>query len=149
MSTPKAFMERFNRTKTYKDSPHDIKSANEREIYTQFLEVQLDRISKAILKIDTFNDKIERVATQVQSLEDRLYSSNKLVKTLQGTFDSQVDNPPYLNLCLMVTRRLPRSCWRMPSRRSGSEIQACLGTWRSDMYCSILRSGLTGCREAT
>ena len=60
MSTYKSYLERFNKSKTNKrDTSADAKLNTEKETYTQFLEVQLDRISQALVQIDSYNERLE------------------------------------------------------------------------------------------
>jgi len=92
MSTYKSYIDRFARSKsTKRDTSADIKLNTDKEAYTQFLEIQLERISQAILHVDTFNDKLETVCAQVNSFEEKLNNSNKLVKLLQSFADGQVN----------------------------------------------------------
>ena len=91
MSTYKTYVDRFAKSKSVKkDSVSDLKLTTDKEAYTQFLEIQLERISQAILQLDSFNDKIEGICTQVNTNEEKLNNSNKLVKLLQSFADAQV-----------------------------------------------------------
>jgi hypothetical protein len=93
MSTYKTYLERFNKSRTLKrDTSLDGKLSTEKETYTQFLEVQLDRISHGLVQIDTFNDRLEMVSAQVSDIEEKSNNSNKLLKLLQSCAENQVSN---------------------------------------------------------
>lgn len=91
MSTYKSYIDRFSRSKSLKrEASFESKLSTDKEAYTQFLEVQLERISQAIVQVDSFNDKIDAVSMQVNNIEEKLNNSNKLVKLLQSFADGQV-----------------------------------------------------------
>jgi len=91
MSTYKSYIERFNKSRNQKrDSSLDARLNTEKETYTQFLEVQLDRISHALVQIDTFNEKLESTTLQISDIEEKVNNSNRLVKLLQSFAESQV-----------------------------------------------------------
>lgn len=91
MSTYKSYLERFNKSRSMKrDTSLDAKLSTEKETYTQFLEVQLDRISHGLVQIDTFQDRLDMQQAQVQNVEDKVNNSSKLLKLLQSFADNQV-----------------------------------------------------------
>lgn len=91
MSTYKSYLERFNKNRSQKrDSSLDARLNTEKETYTQFLEVQLDRISHALVQIDTFSEKLEGTTLQLSDMEEKINNSAKLVKLLQSFAESQV-----------------------------------------------------------
>ena len=91
MSTYRTYVDRFAKSKSMKrDTSADTKLTTDKEAYTQFLEIQLERISQAILQLDSFNDKIQGICTQVNTNEEKLNNSNKLLKLLQSFADGQV-----------------------------------------------------------
>jgi len=90
MSTYKTYVDRFAKSKSVKrDSSSEPKLTTDKEAYTQFLEIQLERISQAILQLDSFNDKIQGICHQVNTNEEKLNNSNKLLKLLQSFADGQ------------------------------------------------------------
>lgn len=93
MTTYKSYVERFNKNRsTKRDSSLDGKLTSEKETYTQFLEVQLDRISHSLIQLDTFNERLENASLQIVDIEDKVNNSNKLVKLLQSFAESQEED---------------------------------------------------------
>lgn len=91
MATYKSYLERFNKSKTSKrDVSADAKLSTEKETYVQFLEVQLERISSALVQIDAYNEKLETTNHQVSDMDDKISNMNKLVKLLQSFSEGQV-----------------------------------------------------------
>ena len=94
MTTYNKYIDRFNKkTETSfnkRDSSVDSKLISNKETYTQFLEVQLEKVSNALLTIDTFSDKIEEALDKVNTFEDKFSNVNKLLKLLQSFTDAQV-----------------------------------------------------------
>ena len=110
MTTYSKYTERFNKkTETsynkQRDSSVDSKLMSNKEIYTQFLEVQLEKVASALLTVDTFSDKIEQALSKVNDFEDKFSNTNKLLKLLQSFTDAQVNQILIKYLYIKGTRK--------------------------------------------
>jgi hypothetical protein len=103
MTTYKSYVERFNKNRSQKrESSLDAKLSSEKETYTQFLEVQLDRISHSLVQLDTFTERLDSTTQQISEIEEKVTNSSKLVKLLQSFAESQV---PFFKKFAIISRK--------------------------------------------
>ena len=92
MATYAKYLEKFIRkheeelkkekeNKNYITDPHS---------YISFLELQLEKSSKAVVLTDAFAEKIDMMQAQINSLNDKISNTNKLFHIFETTKEAQV-----------------------------------------------------------
>ena len=53
---------------------------NDRQAYISFLEVQLEKVTQSVKQTSNFDERIEQVQAQMNSVEDKIVNVKRIVK---------------------------------------------------------------------
>lgn len=88
MATYTKYIDKFQ--KKINPQTEDKKITADKEIYISFLELQLEKVSNALISSKTFDERLEQALTKLTGYDDKFSTMMKLIKLLQGFADSQV-----------------------------------------------------------
>lgn len=85
--------------RTQKKESSDSKLLADKDTYLNFLEVQLEKVSNAIINVNEVVETTKELKTQVAELTGKMNNSTKLLKLIQSFVDAQVTK-----LCSRIVR---------------------------------------------
>lgn len=85
MATYAKYLDKYQHKKQSTERP-----PADQETYIGFLEVQLEKVSQALMSAKTFDERLDQALGRFASMEEKTGTMMKLVKMLQSTVDSQV-----------------------------------------------------------
>ena len=86
MATYAKYLDKYQ----HKKPASDPRPPTDHETYIGFLEVQLEKVSQALVASKTFDERLEQALSRFTAMEEKSGTMMKLVKMLQSTVDSQV-----------------------------------------------------------
>jgi hypothetical protein len=89
MSTLTKYWDKYSKRGKTDTVPEAKKQMTDREAYISFLEVQLERVTQAVLVTQGFSDRIEQLQGQVNTVEDKVMNVTRLVKLQQNYAEGQ------------------------------------------------------------
>ena len=92
MTTYAKYAEQFQKRRALKASSSVERKMipTDKEAYTEFLEVQLEKVSNALLANKSLEEKLVESQTRIDDFGDKLVNITKLVKLLQDFTEAQV-----------------------------------------------------------
>lgn len=85
MATYSKYIEKYQ-----KKQENTKKVPADQETYISFLEIQLEKVSNALISSKTFEERLEGVFEKVSTYDERMGTMMKLLKMLQSFADTQV-----------------------------------------------------------
>ena len=64
----------------------------DRQAYISFLEVQLEKVTQAVMQAQGFNERIDQIQSQVNSAEDKIINVKRIVKLQQNYTEQQEED---------------------------------------------------------
>jgi len=84
MATYAKYLEKYQ-----KKPSNPEKHTADQDTYISFLEVQLEKVSHALISAKTFDERLDQTITRFSAFEDKMGTMMKLMKMLQTFADSQ------------------------------------------------------------
>lgn len=85
MSTYAKYIDKYQ-----KKSDDSKKIPADKETYISFLEIQLEKVSNALISSRSFDERLEEALNKISTYDERLNTMMKLIKLLQSFADTQV-----------------------------------------------------------
>ena len=94
MSTYAKYMDRYKRMRSASNDPRDasaFKSASivDREAYTKFMEVELDKVASAFMQVKDLPQRVEQLQGQIILNQEKITNLSRIVNLLQDTENEQ------------------------------------------------------------
>lgn len=94
MSTYAKYMDRFKRMRSASSDTRDaaaFKSSSivDRETYTKFMELELEKVSSAFMKIKDLPERVEQLQNQIILNQEKISNLSKIINLVQETENSQ------------------------------------------------------------
>ena len=119
MATYMKYAEQFAQRKNKRGASEERKFTTDKDTYIEFLEVQLEKVSNAILQVNANTESTQELQTQVSELNEKMGSVSKILKLLQSFADAQEEDNARMHERMQV---LNSKITEKPKEEQSSEV---------------------------